>query len=313
MGSFALYLNEGLIKLPPKLTQSMLDYFVYWYLAYLEGSAEKGTYDDEDLDMVKLSIERLAKKHGVSPPTPGDVQKSIKTKAVFKVFPVEDLPLQYLERVAKVKGQEAMEELKKAHVKFVVSFKEHPKVDMDKDFPQGIFYAEPAEVIISIPNMQIKVPVMIELLSTFNHSEASRQINFTLGIVEHETTHAVQSMVLYLLHPSQYDPETGGKSVRGLHTGQAKKEKYFTSSIEFDPLIKTSIRELKGIFGKQSATTEKDKKDLFTKYTYGDVASKNVSKADNKDFFRSEFFKSLKRSDLDKWKKAVKLLSQEVF
>jgi hypothetical protein len=313
MGStFSLYLNEGLIKLPPKLIQSMLDYFVYWYLAYLEGSVDKKTYDEDDLDMIKLSIERLAKKHGVSIPTSGDVQKSMKIRAVYKNFPVEDLPLQYLERVAKVKGQEAMEELKKEHVKFVVSFKEHPKVDMDKDFPQGIFYAEPAEIIISIPNIQIKVPKMLELLSQFNHSEVSRNINFTLGIVEHETTHAVQSMVLYLLHPSQYDPEKGGKSVRGLHTGQAKQEKYFTSNIEFDPLIKTSIRELKGIFGKFKATTEKDKKDLFTKYTYGDVVSKDVSKADNKDFYRSVFFKALKRSDLDKWKKAVKLLSQEV-
>jgi hypothetical protein len=205
-----------------------------------------------------------------------------------------------------------MEELKKAHVKFVVSFKEHPKVDMDDDFPQGIFYAEPAEIIISIPNIQVKVPKMLELLSQFNHAEASRNINFTLGIIEHETTHAVQSMVLYLLHPSQYDSTTGGKSVKGLRKGQAKQEKYFTSNIEFDPLIKSSARELKGLFGKYNAVSDKDKKDLFIKYTFSDVASKGVSKADNKDFNRSSFFKSLKRSDPDKWKKAVKLLSQEV-
>ena len=321
MGStFALYLNEGLIKLPPKLTQVMLDYFVYWYLACLEGLAEdlwkkkdkNKSYEEDDLDVIKLAIERLSKKHGVKPPIAGDVQKASKNRAVFKNFPVEDFPIQYLERVAKVKGPEAMEELKKAHVKFVVSFKEHPKVDMDKDFPLGIFYAEPAEIIVSIPNMPVKTPKMLELLSTFNHSEASRVINHTLGTVEHELTHAVQSMVLHLLHPSQYDPMTGGKSIRGLRKGQAKQEKYFTSALEFDPWVKSSIRELKGLFGKHKASTEKDKKEVFTRYVYGDVLSKDVSKADNKKYDRSSFFKSLKRSDPDKWKKAVKLLSQEV-
>lgn len=312
MGStFSLYLNEGLIKLPPKLTQLMLDYFIYWYLAFLEGNANADkSYDDEDQDMIKLALERLAKKHNVPIPSQVDIKKSMTNKAVYKRFPVEDLPPQYLERVAKVKGPEAMEELKKAHVKFVVSFKKHPKIDMDEDFPQGIFYPNPPEIIISIPNIQIQVPRMLELLSRFNHTEASRNINFTLGIIEHETTHAVQSMILYLLHPSQYDSKTDGKSVRGLRKGQAKHEKYFTSNIEFDPMIKSSIRELKGLFGKYKAVSDKDKKEIFIKYTFSDVASKGISKAD--DVNRSSFFKSLKRSDPDKWKKAVKLLSQEV-
>jgi hypothetical protein len=310
--SFNLYLNEGLIKLPPKLTDSILEYFVYWYLAFLEGSAEAdSSLEEDDIDMIRMALERLAKKHGSKAPTPGDIKKAMTNRAIFKNFPVEDLPQQYLERVAKVRGPEAMKKLKDAHVKFVVSFRKHPKVDMDNDFPQGIFYAEPAEIIVSIPNMPVKIPDVIHLLSTFNHAEISRSINNTMGIVEHELTHAVQSMVLWLLHEKQYDPNASGKSAATLPKKEAKKDQYFTSDLEFAPFVKSSIRELKSIFEKNKATTEAAKKELFIKYTYSDVAEKAVNKANDKKFARSSFFKSLKRSDPDKWKKAVKLLSQE--
>jgi hypothetical protein len=309
---FGLFLNEGLIKLPPKLTDHMIKYFVYWYLCYVEGiAAADKSYEEDDQDMIKVAIDRMAKKYGVNPPKPTDVEKTKKTRAVYKNFPVEDLPPSYLERVAKVKGTEAIEELKKAHVKFLVSFRQHPKIDMDGDAPQGIFYAEPAEIIISIPNMHVKVPKMIQLLSQFNHAEAGRSIDHTLGIVEHEITHAVQAMVLHLLHPSQYDPNREGRSARGLRKDQAKQDKYYTSDLEFDPWVKTSIRELKNIFSKAKATSAADKKALFTYFTYGDVQPKGVSKADDGKQQRSAFFKALRRSDPDKWKKAVKLLSQE--
>ena len=309
MGStFSLYLTEGLIKLPPKLSQSFLEYFTYWYLAFLEGTAEADkSYDEDDHEMIKVALDRLAKKHGSKNPTPGDIKKAMTSRAVFKNFPVEDLPSQYLERVAKVKGPEAIEELKKAHVKFVVAFKPHPKVE---DGEEGIFYSKPAEIIISIPNMPVNTDKILHLLSLFNHAEASRSINNTLGIVEHELMHAVQSMVLFLLHPDQYSNK-GSKSVNGLRTQHAKQDKYFTDDIEFSPWVKTSTRELKSIFGKQKANTAQEKKDLLAKFTYGDVLGKDVSKADNKKFERSPFFKSLKRSDPEKWKKAVKLLSQE--
>lgn len=311
--NFSLFLNEGLIKLPPKLTEHMLKYFVYWYLCYVEGQAAADkSYDEDDQDMIKVAIDRMAKKHGVLPPKPADVEKTKKTRAVFKNFPVEDLPPTYLEKVAKVKGPEAIEELKKSHVKFLVTFREHPKIDMDGDAPQGIFYAEPAEIIISIPNMPAKTPKMISLMSQFNHTEAGRLIDNTLGIVEHEITHCVQAMVLFLLHPSQYDPDRQGKSVRGLRKTQAKQEKYFTSDVEFDPWVKTSIRELKSLFSKNKATTPAQKKELLVHFTYGDVQPKGVSKADDGKHTRSNFFKALRRSDPDKWKKAVKLLATEV-
>lgn len=312
MGStFGLYLNEGLIKLPPKLTSLILEYFVFWYLAFLQGTVDADTsLEEDDLEMIELLLERIAKKHGSKVPAKADVKKAMTSRAIFKNFPVEDLPTQYLERVAKVRGPEAMKTLKDARVKFVVSFRKHPKVDMDGDFPQGIFYAEPAEIIVSIPNMPIHIDDVVHLLSTFNHAEVSRSINNTLGIVEHELTHAVQAMVLWLLHSKQYD-HTEGKSASNLPTEEAKKDKYFTSDLEFAPLVKSSVRELKSLFGKNKATTDQEKKELFTKFTYSDVAEKSVNSADDKKFARSPFFKSLKRSDSAKWKKAVKLLSQE--
>ena len=311
--NFSLFLNEGLIKLPPKLTDQMLKHFVYWYLCYVEGQAMADkSYNEDDQAMIKVTVDRMAKKHGVLPPKPGDVEKTKKTRAVFKNFPVEDLPPAYIEKVAKVKGSEAIEELKKARVKFLVTFRKHPKIDMDGDAPQGIFYSEPAEIIISIPNMPTKVPKMIELMSQFNHTEASRLVDNTLGIVEHEITHCVQSMVLFLLHPSQYDPDRQGRSVRGLRKDQAKQDRYYTSDIEFDPWVKTSIRELKSVFSKNKATTPAQKKELFTRFTYGDVQPSSISKADDGKYTRSNFFKSLRRSDPEKWKKAVKLLASEV-
>lgn len=313
MNYFSLYINEGLIKLPPKLTNSLIEYFVYWYLAFLEGRAEADeSLEEDDFDTIKLALARLAKKHGAKPPSPGDIKKAMTNRSIFKNFPVEDLPAQYLERLTKVKGASALAALKDARVKFVVAFKKHPKVDMDNDFPQGIFYdSDPAEIIISIPNMPVKIPTMVQLLVDFNYNEVSRSINNTIGTVEHELTHAIQSLVLSLLHQSQYDTETDGKADSNLPSNEMLKDKYFTSDLEFAPHVKASIRELNTIFDKNKATTAQAKQELFTKFTYGDASSANVAKFDDKKFSRSPFFKSLKRSDTTKWKKAVKLLSLE--
>lgn len=304
--SFTHYLNEGLIKLPPKLVASTIEYFIYWYLAFLEGTAEADkSLDEDDQDMIKLAIERLAKKFNSKTPTAVDIKKAMTNRAVFKNFPVEDIPPQYLEKVAKVKGPEAVEALKDAHVKFVVAFKDHPSI---KDNGEAVFYTKPAEIYISIPNMPIEPKDMIELLSTFNHAEAGRAINRTIGTIEHEVMHAVQSMVLFLLHPIQYSTNTS-KSAKPNLRG---KDKYYAKDIEFSPWLKTSVKALENVFEKSKATTAQAKKDLFTKFTYGDVLSKDVTKADNQQHERSSFFKSLKKTDLEKWKKAVKLLSTEV-
>lgn len=305
--SFSLYLNEGIIKLPPKLTSSLIEYFIYWYLAFLEGSADASkSFDEDDLDMIKLAIERLAKKFDSKIPTTADIKKAMSNRSVFKNFPVEDIPLQYLEKIVKMKGEEAINELKKAHIKFAVSFKPHPKVIEGEE---GVFYTKPAEIIIAIPNLPTSTEKILQLLSMFNHQEVARIINNTSGVIEHELTHAIQSMVLFLLHPKQFSNSQStsvNKKVKGL-------DKYFAKDIEFSPWIKTSVREMKSIFEKSKATTVQEKKDLFSKFTYSDVLSKDVTKADNKKHERSKFFKSLKRTDLEKWKKAVKLLSTEVF
>lgn len=306
MKYFTLFLNEGLIKLPPKLSQSLIEYFTYWYLAFLEGSADANkSFDEDDREMIKLAIERLAKKFNSKIPSSADIKKSMSNRAVFKNFPIEDIPVRYLEKIAKVKGQEAIEELKKAHVKFAVSFKPHPKVIEGEE---GVFYTKPAEIIIAIPNLPTSTESMLQLLSSFNYQEAGRIINNTFGIIEHELTHAIQSMILFLLHPKQYSNSQSpsvNKQAKGL-------DKYFAKDIEFSAWLKTASREIKSIFEKNKASAQ-EKKDLFAKFTYSDVLSKDVTKSDNKKFERSKFFKSLKRSDLEKWKKAVKLLSIEVF
>lgn len=305
MKYFTLFLNEGLIKLPPKLSQSLIEYFTYWYLAFLEGSADANkSFDEDDREMIKLAIERLAKKFNSKIPSSADIKKSMSNRAVFKNFPIEDIPVRYLEKIAKVKGQEAIEELKKAHVKFAVSFKPHPKVIEGEE---GVFYTKPAEIIIAIPNLPTSTESMLQLLSSFNYQEAGRIINNTFGIIEHELTHAIQSMILFLLHPKQYSNSQSpsvNKQAKGL-------DKYFAKDIEFSAWLKTASREIKSIFEKNKASAQ-EKKDLFAKFTYSDVLSKDVTKSDNKKFERSKFFKSLKRSDLEKWKKAVKLLSIEV-
>lgn len=312
--SFTLFLNEGLIKLPTKISEKMIKYFVYWYLAYVEGVAESNKdFDEDDLDMVKVCIARLAKKHNVNPPTAGDIQKTLKTRAIFKNFEMEDLPQSYVERIGKVKGQEAVEELKKHRVKFMVAFRKHPDLDMDEDRPQGIF--RPVEngddqIIISVANMPTEVDGVVNLLSQFKTEEANRVINHTIGIIEHELTHAVQSMILYQLHPDQFD--NNGKAVRGLRKDQAKKEKYHTSQVEFDPQIKGAIREINNVFAQLKAKTKEEKREIFNRYTFSDADQKNVSRKDKDKHYRSPFFKSLRRSDPDKWKKAVKLLAKEV-
>ena len=314
--SFTLFLNEGLIKLPTKVSEKMIKYFVYWYLAFAEAQAEKNDeLDEDDLDMINVCISRIAKKHGVNPPSHADVIRTTKARAIFKNFEMEDLPDAYVQRVGKVRGQEAVDALKKERVKFMVAFRKHPDIDMDEDQPQGIFRpskeGQPeSHIIVSIANMPTEVGAFLKLLMQFKTEEANRVINHTIGIIEHELTHAVQSMILYQLHPGQYD--ANGKAVRGLRKDQAKKEKYHTSQVEFDPQIKGSIREIKNLFDQSKAKTKEEKREIFNRYTYSDADQKNVSRKDDKKYYRSPFFKSLRRSDPDKWKKAVKLLAQGV-
>lgn len=313
--SFSLFLNEGLIKLPAKVSESMIKYFVYWYLAYAEAQAEKNDdLDEDDIDMIKVCIDRLAKKHGVTSPSHADVIRSTKARGIFKKFEMRDLPDAYVQRVGKVNGVEAVEALKKEKVKFMVAFKKHPDLDFDNDRPQGIFHpgkdGEDSLIIVSIANMPTEVEHFVQMLSQLKVEQANRVINHTIGIIEHELTHAIQSMILYQLHPNQYD--SNGKAVRGLRKDQAKKEKYFTSQVEFDPQIKGAIREIKNLFDELKAKTKEDKREIFNRYTYSDADQKNVSHKDNQKYYRSPFFKALRRSDPDKWKKAVKLLAQGV-
>lgn len=301
---FSLFLNEGLIKLPPNLTKQIVEFFVYWYLAYLKSlTIDNPAYDEDDIAVIEDSIKKLAVKYGVSNPTDSQVERvknSLAKTGVFKNFKIEDLPEHYLARLGKMKGPEAVAKAKDATAKFIIAFGKHRHIS-GKEF--GAFIRDQLQIVISIKNMQTSPETILKWLSSFNTVAASREIDKAIGTLEHEITHLVQELIMIVLHSDQ-------DSVEGKYSGDNKKDSYYTSQTEFDPMVKSSIRAINSLFSKKKAKTVQEKKDILNKFTWGDTQPDKIPNEVAIEDDRSRFFRALRRSDMAKWKRAVKLLAQ---
>lgn len=301
---FSTFLNEGLIKLPDRLLSDLTTYFVYWYLAYARAIAnDMIDIDDEEMESIIDGVSILAKKNGTKNPSTSDINKTLTVRSVSKRFNVDDFPEPYINRVLKTNGEKVVKDVLSEPVKFVIAFKLHPKIDID-DHPQGIYYPDDNSIMISIANIITPIESFIEALIKLNIRNAQAIMNHTIGVIEHELTHSIQAMILYKLHHKQYSFD--GISASNLSDEDKKQDEYFTSQVEFYPSIKGAIREIESEFLKLGLKTQQEKREFFDKYTYVD------SKIDAGSIGRSNFFKSLRRSDYQNWKKAVKLLADKV-
>jgi len=132
---------------------------------------------------------------------------------------------------------------------------------------------------------------------------AKRAMAAMTTTLEHELMHLVQS---YVLTPTdvrqgktQYNMNRHSKKVSDL-------DSYYNSQVEFDPTIVSNTRHF------QMIKDHLDRKGV--KYNEKELLEVFVSakpyKGDDPQFYVSQFFESLKRTDRSNWKKAIKKFTQ---
>ena len=121
-------------------------------------------------------------------------------------------------------------------------------------------------------------------------------------MVAHELQHATQDVVLRKRHPDQMKMPNEDDST----------EDYYASDIEFHPQVTTAVSDFKRMIqGMKREGRELSKKQLNQIFRYFVGASEQMPNGflKYKPMFNSPFFRSLKRTDDQKWKKAVKEFS----
>ena len=132
---------------------------------------------------------------------------------------------------------------------------------------------------------------------------------------EHELTHYVQYKALHKLSAVQtYGADEAAQTSRI----KGKKDAYYNSQVEFDPLIRTSLGEFHrmerdNIEAKMKGT-RRGWIDIFVGAKAIPTQKFEMIRSEKHGGFiePSEFFLSLKKHSPDKWKKAVKLFTQEL-
>jgi hypothetical protein len=282
--SFSTFLNEGLIKLPPKLKNDTELFFKKVAVAHVLYNLLKGAGDDKDEQQFALkTMLRVANSMGIPLPSARDIGKAGKAKNLSLTFPVADIAQRYLDQVKKKlpteEGTNIENKLKKLKVIFTVVMVKHPEIHNDQTAVYFDDETEP-EILISLPNL--------ELSGNIGDDAAliSRRIKNGLGSIEHELSHFIQHHVLALLHLDQ---------VKGEGSDEPSKDDYFTSNIEFDPLVKSAIRDFRVIAEKGRVTGHHGQ----TRALFDGWAEQNG------------FLSALKRSSEAKWRKAIKLIWAE--
>jgi hypothetical protein len=110
----------------------------------------------------------------------------------------------------------------------------------------------------------------------------------------HEASHAVQHNCLKWLDPSQVDKS---RIVRDNPESdpEERRSEYLSSRVEFDPQIKTKIFQFQEKYGSDKENIHKDLAAFVGAFLQESIEP-------------DEFFVNLKKTDLEKWKKAVGLI-----
>lgn len=306
MITFGRYLVEGLIKLPEKMLkdgQSKIASDICSYVSTELGATSRiHDSDAEDVKKMIAHVKELAAQYNA----PIRHLKK-KTRSKYKIdLDIADLPTSYKKNT----------QIEKEALKL--------ELDIDWDHYQGRLKSLKADAsysdskggkivmgIGSITTMHwetvLKYPAFVDL---FDNRLERIMLNF-----EHELTHYVQYKVL---GDAMNDRFADKREIDG-----GRSDAYYNKDLEFDPLIKSAIgtyrryekdnleaklaggrREWVEFFiGTKSVPRElayKLKQGLISGEKYGGFV------------VPSEFFLSLKKHQPDKWKKAIKLFTQEL-
>jgi len=299
--TFKPFLAEGLIKLPPKIVAEATKFLLEKLLAYLS-SYEEG--DKLDREVYATNLKRFAAKHDLSKPSRAEVEKAGRSKLAQTVLKLE-IPESYVSSIKRLhKG-----EIHKASfaIKYVIVFSgKHELLNPDES---GAFIEKPPTLLLNINALNLAREDVAQQVYVGAFKEIERRIEYAVTTLEHELTHAVQFMVLKQLHPEQVSSSgTHGASDKG-----SFDEIYYTSQLEFDPQLKSSLKDFEHLVRRKGAKTKEAKRELLHKFTWSDTAKADIPDVGEKVVSgRSPFFQSLKRVDHAKWKKALKLFSTKV-
>lgn len=283
---FTIYLNEGMIKLPPRLVAEATKHFNFWALAYILAHGLKRTSDRDEQQLILLAVKKVASQVGCKMPTKQDILKALGAKELTKRMKLgRDVPPQYLKRIKEIFGVSGQKLLADIDVNITLVFKRL------RD-SRAFWSLKEEAVFVSMPGLDLGADSFRDL-ANYNAAMIGRRLHVALGVIEHELTHGVQDLVLRLIHHEQSDPNHDKTPFEKPANREEKNINHHLSKIEFDPLIKSSIRAFRTMVEKAGHKSDLAKtKELFNKFT---------TDGENR------FFAALKKHDAERWKKAVKL------
>ena len=296
-----MFLNEGLIKLPPVVLKTAISFFLEKYLAYLYHNArECDKLDETDRRVLGMGLKLIAKKHGLAPPNSQEIIDG-KARVSRTKIKLKDIPDAYLKRMVKLHLETTF--IKRQSLTLTIVFNDkHKNLEGDEE---GVYMDDTGEIILSIKGLGLQFKDLEKHFLAINIKEITKRIEDAIGTIEHELTHLMQHKILKFFSAKQI--EGTGQNSMGR---KADHDTYYNSQIEFDPWVKSSIRRVKSLIDQEKKKmTPRQVFDIFT-WSDGEVLHQGTGASHIG--LRSAFYKALKKKDQTKWKKAVKLLSQEV-
>lgn len=265
-------ITEGLIKLPKALYAEMERFTLEVYYAHVQARIDRGfRFDEEGGDRAQRILNQALAARGVT--LDGElVHKARKQLSFMKQFRLQD----------RLYGVDL--DMK---VKLKVLLERHRGLGVH----MGQYLDRTAFIHVSPFNLHMTGP-SLGTVSAVKHS--LNKVDELLGYLEHEVTHLVQYRILrqkseQQVHDNDYDSDN-------------IDDRYTTAQLEFDPLIKSAKKEL--------LTMQRNRYFDKSKTTVRDAF---LSVIPTPEWMRqsdvSGFFDSLKRNDVRRWRKAVKLFT----
>lgn len=286
------YLQEGLIKLPPKMLEDMTQFAVYWYLCLLKDQLEE-KYEGREYSLLYQELRGAMSRYGITKlndddsEAAGKLKDSPRSKSKRFLIDFRDMPKAYVEKVAakvSLTLDELYETLENKNIKLFVYFTA-PKV---LGSANAHYDPTPQQIVISLDRF-IKPDQKMHISLNF-------KLDRYVGVLQHELTHAIQHVLLAALHDKQTE-SADRDSPDYSHT------KYLTSPIEYDPWIKSSIAEVKSVLRLNK------KLKASSVIAYATAASSDPAGVEDDILNQTRaFFKTLKKKDPARWKNASKLL-----
>jgi hypothetical protein len=294
-------LEEGLIKVPPMMKRDVLVAAAYHLLDFAQNNLKEGsknqTYAPKKVEYLMQAIKDVRKKFRIMKPR--------KTPQVGGGIMVYDINFDKREMPANYnipKGQKP--------VSLVLDY-------ANKVISKNAAASWNNRMRAITINMHNKA--LLDVFRMKDYSKAYYQLTYMLkelsSNIEHELAHMIGDVFI-----AKFDPQTQYKkknySLRNVSTAGAPSDDYYTSPVEFEPFIITTVNEfqqhvetLEEIFGKEGGFGVVKKMDIR------DQADKFVGakrRSGPTDTYAHPFYLALKKKAPKRWKIAVAKFMKEI-